>query len=81
MADLPASGLIWHFKPKLQVKKYQLSGSAEILLVDHYRVTHRFDSKLPLTSKQKFCFGLACSDLDRPNLNFYIVVNGRFEST
>ena len=46
-----------------------------------YRVTHLVDSNLPLTSKQKFRFGLACPDLARPKQNFCFDVNGRFEST
>ena len=46
-----------------------------------YRVTHLVDSNLPLTSKQKFCIGLACPDLARPKRNFGFYVNGRFEST
>ena len=46
-----------------------------------YRVTHLVDSNLPLTSKQKFCIGLACPDLARPKQNLCFDVNGRFEST
>ena len=46
-----------------------------------YRVTHHVDSNLPLTSKQKFHFGLACLDLARPKQNFCSDDKGRFEST
>ena len=46
-----------------------------------YRVTHLVDSNLPLTSKQKFCFGLAWPDLDRPKRDFCFDVNGRVGST
>ena len=43
-----------------------------------YRVTHQVVTSLPLTSKQKFRFGLARPDLSRPKRNFCIEVNGRF---
>ena len=46
-----------------------------------YRVTHQVEPSLPLTSEQKFRFGLACPDLDRPKRYFYFDVNGRFGST
>ena len=46
-----------------------------------YRVTHQVGSNLPLTSKQKFRFGLACPDLARPKRNISFDVNGRFEPT
>ena len=46
-----------------------------------YRVAHLVDSNLPLTSKQKFCFGLARSGQARPMRNFCFDINGRFEST
>ena len=42
-----------------------------------YRVTHLVDSNLPLTSKQKFCFGLARSGQARPKRNFCFEVKGR----
>ena len=45
-----------------------------------YRVTHLVDSNLPLTSKQKFCFGLTRSGQARPIRNFCFDVNWRFES-
>ena len=35
-----------------------------------YRVTHHVDSNLPLTSKQKFRYGLACPDLARSKLEW-----------
>ena len=44
-----------------------------------YRVTHQVKPNLPLTSTQKFCFGLAWSGQAKRNLCFY--VNGRFGST
>ena len=44
-------------------------------------MTHLVDSNLPLTSKDKFCIGLACPDLARPKRNFWFDVNRRFEST
>ena len=44
-----------------------------------YRVTHHIGSNLPLKSKQKFHFGLACPDLARPKRKFCLDVNGRFE--
>ena len=46
-----------------------------------YRVTQHIGSNLPLTSKHKFCFGLACPDLARPKWNFCVDVNRRFEPT
>ena len=42
-----------------------------------YRVTHQVGSNLPLTSEQKFRFGLACPDLARQKRNFSFNVNGR----
>ena len=51
------------------------------VVVTIYRVTHLLDSNLPLTSKQKFCFGLTRSGQARPIRNFCFDVNGRFEST
>ena len=45
-----------------------------------YRVTHHVDSNHPLTSKQKFHFGLACPDQARPKRNFCYDFNRRFES-
>ena len=44
-------------------------------------MTHRVEPNLPLTSKQKFRFGLAWPDLDRPERNLCFDVNGRFGST
>ena len=41
-----------------------------------YRVTHHVDSNLPLTSKQKFRFGLARSGLARPIRNFVLMSTG-----
>ena len=41
-----------------------------------YRVTHQVVTNLPLTSKHKFCIGLA-----RPKRNFCSDVNGRFVTT
>ena len=35
-----------------------------------YRVTHLLVQNLPLTSKEKFRFGLACPGLARPKRNF-----------
>ena len=46
-----------------------------------YRVTQHVGSNLPLTSKYKFHFGLACPDLARPKRNFCVDVNGRFDPT
>ena len=46
-----------------------------------YRVTQHVGSNLPLASKHKFCFGLACPDLARPKRNFCFCVNRRFEPT
>ena len=43
-----------------------------------YRVTHLLVQNLPLTSKVKFRFGLACPGLARPKRNFTFEVNGRF---
>ena len=43
---------------------------------DKYRVTHQVEPNLPLTSKQKFRFGLA-----RQKQNLCYDVNGRFGST
>ena len=45
---------------------------------NRYRVTIHLVQNLPLTSKQKFHFGLACPDLARPKRNFSFEVNGRF---
>ena len=42
-----------------------------------YRVTKQLEQNVPLTSKQKFLFGLAWPDLDRPKRNFCLEVNGR----
>ena len=46
-------------------------------ITSEYRVTHQVGSNFPLTSKQKFRFGLACPDLARPKRNFSFDVNGR----
>ena len=46
-----------------------------------YRVSQHVGSNLPLTSKQKFSFGLPCPDLARPKQNLCFDVNGRFEPT
>ena len=46
-----------------------------------YRVTHHVGSNLPLTSKDKFRFGLVKSGQARPKWNFCFDVNGRFEPT
>ena len=46
-----------------------------------YRVTRQVVPNLTLTSKQKFCFGLARSGQARPKLNFCFEVNGRFGTT
>ena len=46
---------------------------------EHYRVTQHVGSNLPLTSTQKFHFGLARSGQARPKQNFCFDVNGRFE--
>ena len=46
-----------------------------------YRVTHQVVTNLPLTSKQKFRFGLACHGLAKPRRNFSFDVNGRFVIT
>ena len=43
-----------------------------------YRVTHILVQNLPLTSKEKFHFGLACPGLARPKRKFTFEVNGRF---
>ena len=45
------------------------------------RVTHQVESNLPLTSKQKFRFGLSWSGQARPKQNFCFDVNGKFGST
>ena len=37
--------------------------------VSKYRVIHHVDSNLPLTTKEKFCFDLACPDLTWPGQN------------
>ena len=44
--------------------------------LNHYRVTHQVVTNLPLASKQKFRFGLACPDLALPKLNFCFEGNG-----
>ena len=46
-----------------------------------YGVAHQVVMNLPLTSKQKFRFGLACLGLARPKWNFCYDVNGRFVTT
>ena len=46
-----------------------------------YRMTHQVVQILPLTSKQKFCFGLAWPGLARPKLNFCFEIPGRFCTT
>ena len=43
-----------------------------------YRVTGQLVQNLPLTSKQKFRFGLARPGQARPKRNFYFEVNSRF---
>ena len=43
-----------------------------------YRVTITLVQNLPLTSQQKFCFGLTCPALARPKRNFCFEVNRRF---
>ena len=46
-----------------------------------YRVTHHVVQNLPLTSKQKFLFGLASPDLARRKRNFCFEVNWRFATS
>ena len=46
-----------------------------------HRVTIQVGPNLPLTSKQKFRFGLAWPGLVRPKRNFCFEVNGRFGPT
>ena len=46
-----------------------------------YRVTIQLVANLPLTSKQKFCFGLAWPGLARPKRNLCSEVNGRFATS
>ena len=46
-----------------------------------YRATHQVLANLPLTTKQKFCFGLARPGQDKPKQNFCFDVNGRFATT
>ena len=46
-----------------------------------YRVTIQLVMNLPLTSKQKFRFGLARTGLDRPNRNFCFEVNEGFDTS
>ena len=48
------------------------------LFVMKYRVTIPFVQNLPLTSKQKLCFGLARPGQARSKWNFCFDVNGRF---
>ena len=43
-----------------------------------YRVTIQLEQNFPLTSKQKFRFGLGWPGLARPKQNFCFEVNGRF---
>ena len=57
------------------------SENVQLNYFSHCRVTHLVDSNIPLTSKQKFRFGLAIlSGQARPIRNFCFDVNGRFES-
>ena len=46
-----------------------------------YRVTHQIEPNLPLTSQQKFCFGLSRPGQARPKCYFCFDVNRRFGST
>ena len=46
-----------------------------------YRVTHHIVQNLPLTSKHKFCFGLAMPGHARPKRNICFEINGRFWTT
>ena len=50
-------------------------------VVIRYRVTQQVVANLPLTSKQKFRFGLAWTGLTRSKQNLCIKVNGRFGTT
>ena len=43
-----------------------------------YRVTEQLVQNFPLTSGQKFRFGLACPVLARPKWNFCFELNGKF---
>ena len=47
----------------------------------NYKVTIQLVANLPLTSKLKFRFGLACPCLARPKRNFGFEVNGRFATS
>ena len=57
---------------------HRREGEAVRLDAKRYRVTHQVVTNLPLTSKQKFSFGLAWSGLTRPKQNFGFEFNGRF---
>ena len=58
-----------------------VSQSEVILHKLQYRVAHQVEPNLPLTLKQKFHFGRAWPDLDRPKRNFCVDVNRRFGSS
>ena len=47
-------------------------------ILNVYRVTIQLVTNLPVTSKQKFCFGLAWPSLARPKRNFLLKSAGGF---
>ena len=58
----------------VQVRRSRICGALRIKLsliftkksTIHYRMTHQVEPNLPLTAKQKFCFGLVRSGQARP---------------
>ena len=74
--DLLVPGLVLESHLHLDVKIKILLNMTKF--AGKYRVTILFVQNLPLTSDQKFRFGLACLGLARPKRNFSFEVNRRF---
>ena len=57
---------------------YQIVDMKKSQTHPYYRVTIPLVQNIPLTSKPKFHFGLACPGLARPKWNFCLAFKGRF---
>ena len=68
----------WAYIALLQIATFKVQTISSLTV---YRVTIQLVANLPLTSKQKFHFGLACPSLARPKWNFCFEVNGRFATS
>ena len=70
-------------RPEMAGAQYE-EGAYSHNLAPLYRVTHQVVTNLLLTSKQKFCFGLACfglACLGQAKTELFKSINGRFVTT